>query len=154
MMRQILTLAICLFVSGTVSAQKKKEARPNISVIPQKAGVYHKSGVGGYFTDMRKHPIKGMQAFIYMPDSTIGASGFTDEAGYYETNNILPGTYNLKIVNPNWRTSMTITGVPIVRETITEISFFKLGDAPYNDTVFAYSAIEPKPVVVADKKKK
>ena len=152
-MSRILTLAICLLVFGTASGQKKKETRPNISVIPQKAGVYHKSGVGGYFTDARKHPIKGMQAFLYLPDSTIGASGFTDEAGYYETNNILPGMYTMKLVNPNWRTSITITGVPIVRETITEISFFKLGDAPYNDTVFAYSAIEPKPVVVEKKKK-
>ena len=152
-MSRILTLAICLLVFGTASAQKKKEARPTISVIPQKAGVYHKSGVGGYFTDARKHPIKGMQAFLYLPDSTIGASGFTDEAGYYETNNILPGMYTMKLVNPNWRTSITITGVPIVRETITEISFFKLGDAPYNDTVFAYSAIEPKPAVVEKKKK-
>ena len=93
-----------------------------------------------------------MQAFVYLPDSSIGASGFTDEAGYYETNNILPGLYTLKIMNPNWRTSMTITGVPIVRETITEVSFFKLWDAPYNDTIFAYSAIEPKPVVTAKKK--
>lgn len=152
-MRRILTLTICLFVFGTVSAQKKKEARPNISVVPQKPGVYHKSAVGGYFTDARKHPIKGMQLFLYLPDSTIGASGFTDDAGYYETNNILPGFYTMKIVNPNWRTSLTITGVPVVRETITEISFFKFADAPYNDTLFAYSAIEPKPMV-ADKKKK
>ena len=63
-MKRIITLAVCILICGTVSAQKKKVVTPNISVIPQKPGVYHKSAIGGYFTDMRKHPIKGLQAFI------------------------------------------------------------------------------------------
>ena len=144
-MKRFITLAICLFIFGAVSAQKKKAPTPNISVIPQKAGVYHKSAVGGYFTDMRKHPIKGLQAFIYLPDSTIGASGFTDSTGYYETNNIAPGMYDIKFVYPGSAFSMMISGVPVVRETITEISFFK-GDIPTADTTIPYSAIEPKPI--------
>ena len=152
-MTRIATLAICLFIFGAASAQKKKESRPNISVIPQKAGVYHKSAIGGYFTDVHKHPIRGVQAFIYMPDSTIGASGFTDSAGYYETNNILPGMYTLKIVYPSPVTAVTITGVPIVRETITEISFFK-AEPPTADTIFSYRAIEPQPAVAAKPGKK
>ncbi len=150
-MKQIIALAVCLFIFGAVSAQKKKETHPNISVIPQKAGVYHKNAIGGYFTDMRKRPIKGVQAFIYLSDSSIGASGFTDSTGYYETNNILPGTYDLKIVYPNTAGSLRITGVPIIRETITEISFFK-GEAPATDTTFRYSVIEPKPIEKPKKK--
>jgi hypothetical protein len=154
-MTRIVTLAVCLFIFGTATAQKtqkKKEAHPNISVIPQKAGVYHKSAIGGYFTDVRKHPIRGVQAFIYLPDSTIGASGFTDSSGYYETNNIMPGMYTLKIVYPT-AASVTITGVPIVHETITEISFFKT-ELPATDTIFSYSVIEPHPVVAEKPKKK
>ena len=153
-MKRLITFAICLFIFGAASAQyqKKKEPAPRISVIPQKPGSLRKNAIGGYFTNMTKHPIKGVQAFIYMPDSTIGASGFTDESGYYETNSILPGLYNLKIVYPNSRASVTITGVPVVRETITEISFFKV-EPPYNDTIFAYSAIEPKPIEAPKKKK-
>ena len=151
-MKQFITIAVCILICGTASAQKKNEPHPNISVIPQKPGVYHKSGVGGYFTDMRKRPIKGVQAFIYLPDSTIGASGFTDSTGYYETNNILPGSYDMKIVYPNTQASLRITGVPIIRETITEISFFK-GEPPTADTSFSYSVIEPKPIVMPKKKK-
>jgi len=152
-MTRIATLAICLFIFGTASAQKKKESHPNISVIPQKPGVYHKGAIGGYFTDVHKHPIRGVQAFVYLPDSTIGASGFTDSAGYYETNNMLPGMYTLKIVYPSPTTSVTITGVPIVRETITEISFFKI-ERPTTDTIFSYLSIEPHPVVAEKPKKK
>ena len=144
-MKRIITLAVCILICGTVSAQKKKVVTPNISVIPQKPGVYHKSAIGGYFTDMRKHPIKGLQAFIYLPDSTIGASGFTDSTGYYETNNITAGIYDLKIVYPKTGVAMRITGVPVVRETITEISFFK-NEAPSADTMISYSAIEPAPI--------
>ncbi len=152
-MTRIATLAICLFIFGTASAQKKKESHPNISVIPQKPHGVHKSAIGGYFTDVHKHPIRGVQAFIYLPDSTIGASGFTDSSGYYETNNILPGMYTLKIVYPYPTTAVTITGVPIVRETITEISFFK-AERPTTDTIFSYLSIEPKPIVKETPKKK
>ena len=151
-MKQLLTLGICLLIATAASAQKKNEQHPNISGSPQKPGVYHKSGVGGYFTDMRKRPIRGVQTFIYLPDSTIGASGFTDSTGYYETNNILPGSYDLKIVYPKTSASLKITGVPIVRETITEISFFK-SEPPTADTSFAYSVIEPKPIEMPKKKK-
>ncbi len=152
-MKQFLTLTVCILIFGAATAQKKKESsHPNISIIPQKPGVYHKNAIGGYFTDMRKHPIRGVQTFIYMSDSTIGASGFTDSTGYYETNNILPGTYDLKIVYPNTSASMRITGVPIIKETITEISFFK-GAPPAGDTTFSYSAIEPKPIEMPKKKK-
>jgi hypothetical protein len=152
-MKQFIALAICIFTVGIASAQKKKETHPNISIIPQKPGVYHKNAIGGYLTDTRKRPIRGVQAFIYLPDSTIGASGFTDSTGYYETNNILPGTYDLKIVYPSTGASLRITGVPVVRETITEISFFK-GEIPAADTTFPYSVIEPKPMEMPKKKKK
>jgi len=152
-MKRFITLALGILIFGTASAQKKKESHPNISVIPQKPGVYHKNAIGGYFTDMRKRPIRGVQTFIYMPDSTIGASGFTDSTGYYETNNILPGMYDLKIVYPNSSASLRITGVPIIKETITEVSFFK-GMPPTADTTFPYSVIEPKPIVMPTKKKK
>ena len=138
-MKQLLTLGICLLIATAASAQKKNEQHPNISVIPQKPGVYHKSGVGGYFTDMRKRPIRGVQTFIYLPDSTIGASGFTDSTGYYETNNILPGSYDLKIVYPKTSASLKIT-------------FFK-SEPPTADTSFAYSVIEPKPIEMPKKKK-
>jgi len=152
-MKQFITFVICILTVGVTFAQKKKETHPNISIIPQKAGVYHKNAIGGYLTDTRKRPIRGVQAFIYMPDSTIGASGFTDSTGYYETNNILPGTYDLKIVYPSTGASLRITGVPVIKETITEISFFK-GEIPASDTTFSYSVIEPKPIEQPKKKKK
>ena len=152
-MKRLIVLTICVLAFGPAFAQKKeKVVMPNISALPQRNKDIKKSAIGGYFTDIRKRPIKGVQAFVYMPDSTIGASGYTDAEGYYETNSILPGRYNLKIVYPNNAAALTIMGVPVVASTITEVSFYR-GVPPSADSSFPYEVIAPKPIEKPVKKK-
>jgi hypothetical protein len=158
-MKYFIAIAMCTLAYGPVSAQFAKPTPPPklavvmekgkktgvISSLPQKkspAG-YKKNAVGGYFTDARRKPIKGVRAFIYQPDSSIGASGFTDEAGYYEANSIAPGRYEVRVVYPGTKATVRITNVPIIKDHITEVSLMKM-DIPTTDTNIYYSEIEPK----------
>lgn len=155
-MKPLIAFAICMLAFSGAFAQnkgtgKKAEKMPNINVLPQRDKKIRKSAIGGFFTDIRRRPIKGVKAFIYLPDSTIGASGYTDVTGYFETNSVLPGLYDLKIIYPASQGSIRITGVPVKSGTITDISFFK-SLAPETDTIFSYSVIEPKPIVKEKKK--
>jgi hypothetical protein len=148
-MKQLIAFGICLLLAGSSYAQapKKgaKQVMPLITVLPQKNKAFHKSAIGGYFTDMRKQPVKGVKAYIYGPDSTIIASGFSDAMGYYETNSVKPGMYDLRIIYPGSKFSRTISGVPVMAAKITNISALK-EVPPTTDTVIAYADIAPKPV--------
>jgi len=121
-----------------------KQVVPPISILPQRNKAFHKSAIGGYFTDMRREPLKNVKAYVYNVDSTILASGYSDSAGYYETNSILPGMYALKITYPTSRFSVMLTGVPVLAGKITNISMLK-AVAPEADTTIAYESISPKP---------
>lgn len=147
-MKQFAAFGICLLLAGSSYAQapKKvvKQVMPPITVLPQRNKAFHKSAIGGYFTDMRRRPIKGVKAYVYGPDSTIIASGFSDSTGYYETNSIVPGLYDLKITYPTSKFSQMVTGVPVLATKITNISFLK-SDVPAADTAINYTDIAPKP---------
>src|SRR5471030_3127820 len=100
-MRQVLVFTICLLISVTISAQKvittKKTTQTKTKTTTTTTHA-HGSAIGGFIHDARRHPLTGVEAFIYMADSSIVASGYTDAMGYYETNGVLPGKYDLKIV--------------------------------------------------------
>jgi hypothetical protein len=164
-MRKYIAFAVCILTFNTVFAQfpevpppvhvtvimEKGKPAGAINYIPQKPkNGFKKNAIGGTFTDMRKQPIKGVRAFIYLPDSSIGASGFTDAKGYYETNSIAPGTYDLRIVYPNSKKTTKIMSIPVLQGYITDISFRKT-EAPAEDTVIEFRDIAPK---IEDKKKK
>ena len=149
-MKQPTTLAICLLIAGSSYAQapKKsaKQVMPPITVLPQRNKAFHKNAIGGFFTDMRRQPVKGAKVYVYGADSAIIASGFSDATGYYETNSVpANGLYNLKVNYPGIKTTKMIIGVPVLPAKITNISFLKDG-APEADTTIAYTDIAPKPI--------
>lgn len=167
-MRQIVSFVVCMFAVSPVFAQfpevkpvqqialvkEKGKVVSTISYLPQTQKGVKKNAIAGHFTNPKRQPVKGVRAFIYMPDSSIGASGFSDEKGYYETNSVLPGKYDLKLVYPTSKAAIRITGVPIMQGYLTEISYWK-ADAPAADTVIEYKDIAPKvPEKEKDKKKK
>jgi hypothetical protein len=131
-MKQFIAFTACIIISGTSFAQKTgtnaKKTNPN------------KSAIAGVLQTMRKQPIAGVNAFIYKKDS-IAASGFTDSAGYFETNYTVPGVYNLKLVYPSEKT-VIVTAVPVKARTITRVDL-KM-NAPEADTTISYLSIAPK----------
>lgn len=153
-MKQLTSIAICLLIAASSYAQapKKttKQVLPPITTLPQRNKAFHKSAIGGYFTDMRKRPIKGVKAYVYGADSSIVASGFTDSSGYYETNSMTPGVYNLKINYPGSKFTKMISGIPVMATKITNISFIK-ENGPEADTLIDYKDIAPKPIEKAKK---
>lgn len=167
-MKYFIAIAMCTLASGQVSAQFVKPTPPPkiavvmekgkktgvIGYLPQKknAAGFKKNTIGGYFTDARRQPIKGVRTFVYQPDSSIGASGYSDPLGYYEANSIKPGRYDVKVVYPNTKATVTVTNVPIMKEYITEVSLLRM-DIPQADTSIYYSEIAPKEVEKKDVKK-
>lgn len=167
-MKRVLVSAACILASGALFAQKpaapktaakqaatqapapKKLAMASAAAPGQKPGApaMHHTGIkpqpnaiGGYIRDNRSRPIKGAKAFIYMADSSIAASGYTDSSGFYQTNSVAPGKYNVKLIYPNYKT-IYVTGV-VIKKGITPVNF--KADMPAADTTVAFADILPKP---------
>jgi len=138
-MKKIIVFTIALLFSGTLFAQNNTAAKKSSSSL-------HKTAIGGMITDKYKRPYAGVQAFIYQKDSSIIASGFTDLTGYYETNSVLPGKYDLKIVYPNNK-AILVKAVAI-KQGVTLVNFN--WGIPAGDTTVQYTDLLPKP---AEKKK-
>lgn len=137
-MKNIAAISVSLFMFGATYAQSvpggvKKTAVPDGP----------KNLVAGSIRDMRNKPIKGVQAFVYRPDSAIIASGYTDSIGRFKTNSVAPGVYFVKIVYPSTRVT-TITGVNVGVGT-TEINLRTA--PPEADTFINYDVIAPKTTV-------
>lgn len=156
-MKKVLLFAASLLMAGALSAQtstttvKKTTTTTIKSSNTTTRSAAHGSAIGGYIYDARMHPLAGVQAFIYTPDSSasIIASAYTDAMGFYETNGIAPGRYNLKIVYPSTKTVM-VKGVP-VKGGMTQVSLHT--NPPEADTTLLYTDIVPKTEKKADKKK-
>jgi len=147
-MKQIIVLASCMLIFSAAYAQKTASTAKGTSVVKTKAPIKKFPTVGGIIRDAHKHPIPGVKAFAYAPDSTISASGYSDSAGHYETNALAPGTYNLKLVYPSDKITR-IAGV-VVKRGITEININM--DEPVEDTTLSWADFAPK--VPAKKVKK
>ena len=141
-MKQLILLAICLF---TISASRAQNASRKTGAQPARKGnqANNKTAIGGLIKDAHNHPIPGVEAFVYKPDSSIAASGFTDSMGHYETNAVMPGKYDLKIVYPSEKMAM-VTGV-IVKKGVTNISL-KMDDPPADTLILFYELQPKKPV--------
>ncbi len=142
-MKQFILLAASFLSIGTSIAQNSSKTAKPMTAAEKKAADMRKNCVGGYVRTARYMPMEGIQAFIYLGDSanTIGASGYTDATGYYETNSVAPGKYNVKFVYPNNK-SIMVSGVTLKRG-ITDISL--KNDAPTADTGINYLYFAPKP---------
>lgn len=143
-MKKLVVLAACILISGSSFGQNAgtKTEKP-MTPAQKKAADLRKNAVGGYIRDARNRPLEGVQAFIYQHDSanSIIASGYTDVTGYYETNSVMPGKYNIKIVYPNNKSIM----VPevMMKKGITDISI--KSEAPTTDTSISFAVFQPKP---------
>ena len=100
-----------------------------------------KSAVAGYITDLRGEPMPKVQAFIYLGDSATNSSGYTDSKGYFETNNVLPGTYSLRLFFPANGRRITINDVPVKKLQLTQ---FRLKtEVPAADSSIAWGDVAP-----------
>ncbi|MES2701205.1 MAG: carboxypeptidase-like regulatory domain-containing protein [Bacteroidota bacterium] len=162
-MKQIIAIIACMLAFSPAFAQfPEVKVEPKLALVKEKGKVVNvisylpqkkhmrKSAIGGRFTTVRKQPVKGIKTFIYMPDSSIISSGYTTATGDYETGNVAPGNYSLKITYPNTKAETWVTGVPVLAGYITEVSFMK-SEIPTADTAIEYKDIAPR---VPEKKKK
>ena len=151
-MRQVIVFTVCLFISGAISAQNKTTTTKTTKTetVTKTTKTVHGSAIGGFIHDARRHPIVGVEAFIYQADSSIVASGYTDAMGYYETNGVLPGKYDLKIVYPSSK-AIIVKGVPI-KSGVTQVSLN--ANPPDTDTTLLYTDLVPKVEKKKTEKKK
>jgi len=135
-MKKLIAFAACSFIISSSFAQNQKVTDAKKLIAAKRCAI------AGVITDMHNFPLKGTEAFIYQPDLSIIASGYADAQGHYETNSVLPGTYVVKIMYPNQKTSL-VTGV-VLKPGITQINI--KADEPTADTSMPYTDIAPKPV--------
>lgn len=127
-MKPILALVACLVVSGSVLAQNAGRSK------------VRKTAVGGLITDLRYNPLPKVQVYIYKGDSATNASGYTNAQGNFETNNIMPGVYDLRIVYPSSR-RIIVSGVPVKMHKVT--TFKLVANDPTADSTIAFTDLVP-----------
>ena len=148
-MKLITAIALGVLVSGSSFAQTATTKKPAADA-KMKAD---KCIISGTIKDTRKQPVKGVEAFVYKADSSIVASGITDMTGHFETNGVMPGDYFVKLVYPNNKNVMLVTGITIKKPGNTEVNF--KGEAPAADTAVTYVQLMPPPtkIILTTKKK-
>ncbi len=141
-MKQFLFFAALFFVSSPLFAQNQNNTK-EMTPAQKRAADLRKNAVGGYIKNARNRPLEGIQTFVYAADSanTIVASGYTDATGYYETNSVMPGKYNIKIVYPS-NIAVMVPDVPM-KKGITDISL--KCDTPTADTSIPFTVFQPAP---------
>lgn len=137
-MKLIITLPVCLLAISVANGQVKTTG----TVTTTRTTVVKKNVVYGDIKTIRNKPIKGVQAFVYnKTDSSIIASGSTDDAGHYETNAIPDGEYYMKIVYPSRKIAI-VEGV-VIKNGARELDI-KIQE-PEADTILGYTLLMPKP---------
>lgn len=141
-MRSIIVLFVAMLVSGPLFAQQS--AQKPLTPEQKRAADARKNAISGFIRDSRNRPMEGIQAFIYAKDSaaTILASGYTDATGYYETNSVMPGKYNIKIVYPSTNKAILVPDV-VMKRGLLNISL--KNDMPTADTSIEYRIFQPAP---------
>jgi len=122
-------------VAGNSAAAKSAAPRAAAA-----AKVRH-TAIGGTFLNARHEPVAKIQAYAYMNDS-IRASGYTDAAGKYETSNMMPGVYTLRLVYPKSGRRITVTGIPVKLRNVTMVNY--TGIEPVGDSTFTYTELMPQ----------
>lgn len=135
-MKRIMATAVCICTLASAFAQTNTAHK---GTTPAHKPV--RPLVSGTIRDARYRPIKGAEAFIYQKDSSIIASGYADSMGHYETNAVMPGTYNVKIVYPGAKAIM-VTGV-VIKAGPTELNLKTA--VPDADTSIPYTTLMPQP---------
>lgn len=151
-MKRIASIALFAFAAYTSEAQNLKPAptmsgatasaassAPAARTAPVKV---RKTCIGGTVLNEYREPVAKIQAYIYKGDD-IMASGFSDSRGYYETNNVLPGVYTLRLVYPKSGRRITIPDVPVKMRQVTMVNY--RGIEPVGDSTIAYAELMPPP---------
>ncbi len=141
-MKYIIVLFVAILAGGPLSAQQS--AQKPLTPEQKRAADARKNAVSGFIRDSRNRPMEGIQAFIYAKDSaaTILASGYSDATGYYETNSVMPGKYNIKIVYPSTNKAILVPDVVMKRGLLT---ITLKNDVPTADTSIEYRVFQPAP---------
>ena len=137
-MKPITIVVASLLISVTAHAQTAPKATARAS---NGANKIRKNAVGGTIKDLRRLPLPKLQAYLYRNDTLVG-SGYTSSEGAFETSNVPPGTYVLRIVYPATGKRITITGVPVKLKTITPVNL--MVNQPVEDSTISYTEIAPK----------
>ena len=137
-MKPITIVVASLLISITAHAQTAPKATTRAGNGAKKV---YKNAVGGTIKDLRRLPLPKLQAYLYRNDTLIG-SGYTSSEGTFETSNVPPGTYVLRIVYPATGKRITITGVPVKLKTITPVNL--MVNQPVEDSTISYTEIAPK----------
>jgi hypothetical protein len=151
-MKRIAAFALLAIAAHSLHAQNLKPA-PNMpgaaaaATTPAAASrpapvKVRKTGIGGTMMNELREPVAKIQAYIYRGDDII-ASGFSDAKGYYETNNVLPGTYTLRLVYPKSGRRITVPGVPVKMRQVTIVNY--KGPEPVGDSTIGYTDLMPPP---------
>lgn len=137
-MKPITIVVASLLISVAAHAQTAPKANVRAG---NGANKIRKNAVGGSIKDLRRQPVPKLQAYLYRNDTLIG-SGYTSSEGAFETSNVPPGTYALRIVYPSSGKRITITGVPVKLKTITPVNL--MVNQPVEDSTISYNDIAPK----------
>jgi len=142
-MKQFIALGFCLLALSTSFAQKTTTTKTTTTKTTTKttSTSAHPTAIAGSIRDARYHPLAGVETFIYQADSSIIASAYTDANGFYQTNSVFPGKYDLKIVYPSSK-AVIVKGVPI-KSGITQVNLN--ANPPDADTTLQYADVAPKP---------
>lgn len=151
-MKRIAALACFAFAAHTTIAQNLKPApamagAPAATAGPAAAPArtapakVRKTGIAGIVTNRFGEPASKVQAYVYNGDN-IMASGYADANGRYETNNVLPGTYTLRLVYPKSGRRINIPGVPVKMRQLTVVNY--RGMEPVGDSTIAYTDLMPQ----------
>lgn len=141
-MKQIMALLSVVFIAGSAMAQQPAGQKP-MTPEQKRLADLRKNAVSGFVRDARNRPVEGVQAYIYAKDSaaTILASGYTDATGYYETNSVAAGKYDIKILYPSTNKAILVNDV-IMKRGLTDISL--KNDIPVADTGINFLFFQPK----------
>jgi len=144
-MKQFIAFGFCLLAVSPSFAQKTTTTTKTTTTkqtVTKTTKPMHGTAIGGSIRDARFHPLAGVETFVYSGDSSssIIASAFTDEKGLYETNGVMSGKYDLKVVYPTNK-AIIVKGVP-VKSGVTQINLNV--NPPDADTTLLYAELVPK----------
>lgn len=121
------------------AASKANPAKPGNAA--KTSAKVRKNAISGVVRDSRKRPVARVQMHVYLADTALIASGYTLADGRYETNSMPPGVYTVKVVNPNWKHRIYVTGVPVKMRQTTPLDISL--DEPEEDNSVPYTDVMP-----------
>ncbi len=141
-MKRFIILTSCMLACSVSFGQQSAKNTNDPAKAQRMLVASGRCALTGYFTDARNRPIAGVKTFIYQKDSSIIASGYSDSTGHYETNSVLKGAYDVKLVYPTTK-AILVTAMPL-KPGFNQLSLKAY--PPEMDTTMPGTYFVPKPV--------